>query len=367
MDFLESLANPVSTKESNGDEGVEKGEKVTTTPLVQFLKDKKANKTKDAAATKAAKHSRQDSSIKSSKSKESSSTEDVKKSAKDIKKDKLIDKAAREAVKVLNREANKVAAAPISDQPKRAQPRERGSIAAAARILQRDLGLSPGNAHRKAKVDAEKAADSQTAGPSKAVPPRGRRAETDKAKDTPASATSGPIMLLKKPVEVVSAPAPAPTPTLPTAPASKPTPVARKLPVTVPSTGATKAFVKHANPSQGVTETLLKESMESFGAVSHVEIDKRKGFAYVDFVEPEGLVRAMAANPTKIAQGTVQVLERKDARPVRDPPTGPARGMFSRGGRGGGRSQRGGRGRGVDGSSNAPASAPTGPAAVSAK
>src|SRR5690554_1102150 len=38
MDFLESLANPTSTKEDDN-EPVTKGEKVTTTPLVQYLKD----------------------------------------------------------------------------------------------------------------------------------------------------------------------------------------------------------------------------------------------------------------------------------------------------------------------------------------
>ena len=118
-----------------------------------------------------------------------------------------------------------------------------------------------------------------------------------------------------------------------------------------------------------MTEQLLKEAMEVFGAVSHVEIDKRKGFAYVDFVEPEGLVKAMAANPTKIAQGTVQVLERKDPKPAaREPPAGPARGGFQGRGRGtvGRRGGRGGAGGAASNSpvpSAAPASAPTGPAA----
>jgi len=56
----------------------------------------------------------------------------------------------------------------------------------------------------------------------------------------------------------------------------------------------------------------LKEALEAYGATSSVEIDKRKGFAYVEFVEPDGLVKAMKANPIKIANGTVQVLERKD-------------------------------------------------------
>jgi regulator of nonsense transcripts 3 len=109
--------------------------------------------------------------------------------------------------------------------------------------------------------------------------------------------------------------------------------------------------LKHANPSQGITEPLIEESLKVFGGIEKVEIDKRKGFAYVDFAEPEGLRKAMAASPIKIAQGAVQVLERKEkvARPAVNPrfngppPTGPARG--GRGGFGPGpRGGRGGRG-----------------------
>ena len=97
-----------------------------------------------------------------------------------------------------------------------------------------------------------------------------------------------------------------------------------------------------------------------FGAIEKVEIDKRKGFAYVDFVEPEGLQKAMAASPIKIAQGAVQVLERKEkvARNPRfsGPPTGPARGgpagrgSFPSRGRGRGGGARGGGGHVAAGS-----------------
>jgi regulator of nonsense transcripts 3 len=103
-----------------------------------------------------------------------------------------------------------------------------------------------------------------------------------------------------------------------------------------------------------------------FGGIEKVEIDKRKGFAYVDFAEPEGLRKAMAASPIKIAQGAVQVLERKEkvarAGPnprfnnVPPPPPGPARG-----GRGGfGPRGRGGRGGGRGGG-HVVTSAPAGP------
>lgn len=52
--------------------------------------------------------------------------------------------------------------------------------------------------------------------------------------------------------------------------------------------------------------------MQSFGTVSAVEMDRKKGFAYVDFADHEGLVKAMAASPVTVAQGSVQVLERKE-------------------------------------------------------
>ncbi|KAI3399239.1 hypothetical protein diail_7401 [Diaporthe ilicicola] len=79
-----------------------------------------------------------------------------------------------------------------------------------------------------------------------------------------------------------------------------------------PAAASTRAFLKHANPSQGVTEALLKEAMQTFGGINFVEIDRRKGFAYVDFSDHAGLVKAMASSPVSVAQATVQVLERKD-------------------------------------------------------
>lgn len=126
--------------------------------------------------------------------------------------------------------------------------------------------------------------------------------------------------------------------------------------------------MKHANPSQGITEPLIEESLKIFGAIDKVEIDKRKGFAYVDFAEHDGLRKAMAASPIKIAQGAVQVLERKEkvVRPALNPrfngppPTGPVRG--GRGGFGPGpRGGRGGRG-GARGGGHVTATPTSGPA-----
>ena len=198
MAFLEGLANPTTLKEINADVLLDgtpnKPEKVTTTPLVQYLKDKKANKSKEAAL-KAAK--KQESQL--SKNKSSSSNEEAKKKGKDVKADKLVEKAAKEAVKILNREAaSKVSpgssttvsepsgsenTAPPKLDVTKIPGRQRSAVVAAhIRMLQRDLGLSPAQAHRQVRRDTadaqkaeraaatEKAAELKEASPSVSSP-----------------------------------------------------------------------------------------------------------------------------------------------------------------------------------------------------
>ncbi|KAI5283064.1 hypothetical protein KEM54_002444 [Ascosphaera aggregata] len=80
-----------------------------------------------------------------------------------------------------------------------------------------------------------------------------------------------------------------------------------------PAQPATQAFLKHANPSQGVTEENLFSGFSVFGEVLKTEIDKKKGFAYVYFADPEGLRKAIKASPVQIAQSKVVVAERKSA------------------------------------------------------
>ena len=63
-----------------------------------------------------------------------------------------------------------------------------------------------------------------------------------------------------------------------------------------------------------MTEALLKQAMETFGTVTHIELEKRKGFAYVNFADHESLVKAVAGSPITVAQGTIQVLERKETK-----------------------------------------------------
>ncbi|KAF5657904.1 hypothetical protein FHETE_10167 [Fusarium heterosporum] len=419
MAFLEELANPAPPNQTlEGEEGDELGKaeaKVTTTPLIEYLKEKKASKTKDGASSKNSKHGQGDS--RGGKGKNSSKDDDSgKKKGRETKAEKA-EKAPRETVKILTKKAAAEQSAEVSKANAKSQTNDsssqeaapksrRAGILAAARILQRDLGLSPGSAHRKARQDAAKAdADSKPA-PEKettatsdvktsiAEPPvspikstetetpavKGRGAAASSNKQQPAnrrtrggknaekgkekekegskenkekdktregtsgqaqSAPNPPIVLLKKKgneAESNQQAKPANTTPQPAVTqggrskadnaaggskgGSNKAANAQKKSSAV-SPGATRGFVKHANPSQGVTEALLKQTLSTFGTITFVEIDKRKGFAYVDFAEHEGLVKAVTASPITVAQGTVQVLERKDKKPANAGSTAP--------------------------------------------
>lgn len=257
--------------------------------------------------------------------------------------------------------------------------RERGNASAAAKILQRDLGLgghvgarggrrgllgnvssrpTPGNASPAVKAPVIP----QT--PQPAVTTAG----TSTATSTDATdASTAPVPdAAQPPARIVPPSGPAASRASSKASAStRTTPSgtgpAFSKPAAPPST-ATQAFLKHANPSQGITEPLLDEAFAVFGIINKVEIDKKKGFAYVDFAESESLQKAIKASPIKVAQGQVVVLERKtgptlQARNVRG--TGPMIGnrgggmpVGNRGGgmpvgnRGGSMRGRGGFGRG---------------------
>jgi len=368
IDFLESLTNPITkpaTVSSEADAAGKKDDKVTVTPLIQYLRDKKANKGKEPTpAAKSSKHARQDS--KDGKIEPSPEKKILAKAGKDVtpspekkgRRESKGDRVAREAVTLLNKRAvnndqtspsnsNASSSVPpkdiVSPAPVAEKKRERGNASAAARILQRDLGLgSPGGGRRGARRETSDPLKSNTN--SSAPPPRQPAAQPAAKQERRAARslrTPGPE----------SSPAPAkvnlPPSNAPTGPARSTTPIQDSIPANPPPTGpsasrssagpstpnrtnnttlapslttprraspssaATQAFLKHANASQGVTEPLLQETFAAFGTVTKVEIDKKKGFAYVDFAEPEGLQNAMRASPVAVAQGNVVVLERK--------------------------------------------------------
>ncbi|KAF2202159.1 hypothetical protein GQ43DRAFT_369753 [Delitschia confertaspora ATCC 74209] len=430
--FLESLTNPVP-KPSLADAAVEaqKEEKVKTTPLIEAIREKKANKEKPQSKV-SPKHTRGDSKDTGGDKPEKKILSKPGKDATPVAGDKgkrmsKSEKAAKDAVKVLTKEASmsqaksSPSAAPADKVASTAAPeRKRGSTAIAKSMLQRDLGIGPAanrrrgtkrevtpaqdtvakvedNASGKQKVKEAVPAPAAPEKHNKATPPpkkessRPSRAErrafkaslADKTnnkasgEDTKPQTKPNPVLsaptILKKP-QVAPQPSaqpsnpppkgPAASRAPPTEPAavraSSATAPASKKPGPTPGNTGRQAFLKHANASQGISEPLIEEALKVYGAIEKVEIDKRKGFAYVNFAEPDGLRKAIAASPVKVAQGAVQVLERKEKmvrnRPAphqthpthpphqthAPPPTGPARGRggFSgrgRGGRGGGR------------------------------
>lgn len=326
IDFLQSLTEPITKSAANGIDGEAAQEKITTTPLVQYIKEKKANKAKDAADKKSAKAKLQDKDAKEAKP--SKTEKVVVKSATSSPEKAKVAKASQEALKAVNKSVAQIQAktqpapaksdtktaakepAPTTGTPA-ATKRERQNISAAARI-QRDLGLAP------------KAPRATRAAAAVAATPAATTKSEPKANEKPAPAEE------KKATQSASAATPAATaPTPPTGPratrnitqaanppavAAKPTPTpaTRVKPPPKPTPGAKSAFLKHANPSQGVTEELLKEVFTAtFGTLTRCEIDKKKGLGYVDFEDTEGLQKAMAASPVKVGDkgGQVIVLE----------------------------------------------------------
>jgi regulator of nonsense transcripts 3 len=424
-DFLESLTNPITKPPAAENDGPK--EKVKTTPLIEALREKKANRDKPTA--KAGRQGRGDGKedttgekkILAKPGKENNlSTGD--KTRRPSKAEKI--QATKEAIKIINKEASSSkspAAAASADKPSAspAPERKRGNVTLAKSMLQRDLGVGPAPNRRRgtkrevgaaasdagaqakdSKSSEDKAKETPVAqptapsasdkNPSAAKKERPTRAErrafkanqNDKPNDKATTSDVKPQTPLKTPApQILKKPQSAQAPAAPKGPAASraptepaaarnspalvqpqvaqaktetvPTPPAKPTPRAAsanpgPAPTSKQAFLKHANPSQGITEPLIEEAMKLFGGIDRVEIDKRKGFAYVDFAEPEGLQKAMAASPIKIGQGAVQVLERKDRgiKPPRftGPPTGPARGGAPRGNFGprGGRGGRGG-------------------------
>ena len=392
IDFLQELTNPVVRPVPL--DTAEKGNGTTNgvTPLVQYLRDKKANKAKETAPTKGAKQARQDTKDakgkaveKGAKTKESKETPtpEQKKTPAAIK----VEKAARDAVKVLSKQAaavQKAAQNAVPTQPAKAQPapsetsqpptapaeRKRGKVGAEAKnLLQRDLGLvGVGGRRRRGEaagapnasgnpptaVAANKPVQSSPASQAATSTTNNKpvSTNTNKAATTaPAAAPTGPATTQVPTGPAASRAQPKPQPQANGAKNNHAGPNAAKEPVpttpaaAIPATPSTQAFLKHANPSQGVTEPLLQEAFAPFGAIQKVEIDKKKGFAYIDFAEPDGLQKAISASPVKVAQGQVVVLERKDGKAAQARPRG-GRGPAGRG--------RGGRGGGTIGRSDKP-------------
>lgn len=340
IDFLQSLTEPITKPSINGTEPNDaKGEKVSTTPLVQYIKEKKANKAKEASQAKAAK-ARENKESKASKP-ETKSTIVIKgKNAPAAEKDRVA-KTTQDTVKVVNKSAATTQGAkqtapkvetkqevkekqpPAPPPPTPKKERERGNASAAARMLQRDLGLLPkeSKAQRAAKLAASstpaEAPSSTKATPAVSKPETNKKEkerEKEKEKEKAKTKAKDDLPLTPTTSNPPTGPRASRTPSAASTTAkSAAGPSQRNAKTPQPSAGAKSAFLKHANPSQGITEESLQTVFKQFGTITRCEIDKKKGLGYVDFTEPDGLKNAMQASPVKVGNGQVMVLENKNA------------------------------------------------------
>jgi regulator of nonsense transcripts 3 len=403
--FLESLTNPIQKPAVDLEASLHKDElKVTTTPLIEHLREKKAAK-EAKPSSKSAKEARELGKNKRKGKDVSLSTSSPEKSKKSAK----ADRAARQAVKVLTRQASAVSNASSSSQTQASEKststtpsaspahserrRERSGPFNIAAKIQRDLGLGPASPRRgpKSKASTSETPANGTTGSSAAkdgspsenrssttTPPggsrrthRGSRSHKEPTgnnhKEVDQQTAKKPIqpIILKKPVTSTTTTSKAPT--ISTTASSKnvstPTGPSSSSSTATSSTSTPKfrAFLKHANASQGITEPLLHTALSTFGSVRAVEIDKRKGIAHADFADASGLAAATKAGRVEVANGAVQILPFRERGP--GAPREGGGGTGSRGasgssaasgrtgmGRGGGKAPRG---QGRAGSSNA--------------
>lgn len=334
IDFLQSLTEPI-TKASANEDANAKQEKVTITPLIQYIKEKKANKAKEkeAAATKASKKGQDGKDAKNAAPAKTEQTTVVKKATPTDAEKARVAKATQQAVDSIKRSVaeikgqgtptkqeqqstSKASATPTQPTPKR--ERQRGDASAAARIIGRDLGLVPreGRPPRTPKSVATPANSTDTTPTAPAgvrsppPPPVAPPSVSPQPQASPAQPPTGPRNLRN------ATPQPSPLRPSPIPQSTKPA-----KPPPQPSAGAKSAFLKHANPSQGVTEELLRSTFAIYGTLTRCEIDKKKGLGYIDFTENEGLRKAMAASPIKVGNGNVVVLENRS--PYKKAPQAP--------------------------------------------
>lgn len=390
--FLESETQPVTKPTSLDSASAEKPakEKVTTTPLIEALREKKASKAK-AAAAKSAKRNEEIKEDKTA-SKGTPAKGAKANTAEGTTKGSKADQAAKDVVKVANKQAVKATAASVAPaaepsttnaSPATARKRERVTPNAIKSMLQRDLGLTStprrgakqsGTTESTSSAIAPGLAPTETASAREGKSPKASRAaplankengqtpQHDSAKTT---ATPPTPNVLKK-AQTAAAPPKAPkgkanatatgqTNSNTTQASTNPSAAVPKVkPPPQPSPGATKAYLKHANASQGITEPLIQAALATFGEVVSVEIDKRKGTALAEFKHHDSLKAAMAKRSVSVGQGAVEILE------FREKPA-------PQNARGGGAAGRGGsmRGRGRGGRGGSPAASSVGAAAAS--
>lgn len=366
IQFLESLTNPISKPVPESTDA--KVERPKVTPLIQHLRDKKAAKEaareskEKASPAKGGKHARRLSKNGTPEPPAAATGAAPKNQPAVVALDKKgirpgkaerVSKPPKAGKKEAANPAHEVNSSPLAatrKQPQSPQPaqvipnRGRGDVptanSAAARMIQRDLGIRGGRNSIRGRGGRQAMMNGQASA---------TNGNAVAGSQLPAAVTSPAAPASHSPInpELTTNDNSAQPPSLPAAPTSaignKEPPTGPKVmnksgPGIIPSTrpskpmpvinsNSTTAFLKHANPSQGITEPLLEEAFTPFGTIKKVEIDKRKGFAYIYFAENSSLQKAIQASPVKVATGNVQVLEfRERYGPTNAAPVGVGRG-----------------------------------------
>lgn len=353
MKFLEEQTMP-TPKPPAIDPSPEKAEtlEIKSTPLIDDLREKKANKAK--AATAKAEKKKEDDEKKGAGHKKNTSRDTVQQEK--VTQQVKVEQAAKEAAKVLNKQAASKATAqhapasgknglpaksrkaappprqqnatvsqpaemkaPPSPVPNRGPPaqRPRGNAEGIKKMLQKDLGIRPKPAITSSQSTTMKSSANAPQQESKPA-----RTSSAAGSSNPTTTQSGM------------------QPSKPSSKSHKNQPKASLSPVPSspqPTVGVnastTKAYLKHANPSQGMTEMLIHAALAAYGPVVNVTIDPRKGTAIAVFKDLEGLTKAMEAKRVPVAGGMVEVHQFRETRGGGGVPRG---GGGKRGGRGSG-------------------------------
>lgn len=316
MAFLEAETQPIPKASAIDSASAEKKEeeaggktKVKSTPLIEDLRERKANKAK-AAASKAEKADR--------KGKGDSKAEESTPAASGGKKgDKgKVEQAAKEVAKA----ANKQAAGK--------QGQNNSAANANANATSQKAAQTPAKGRRgAAQQNAKATAAAAQAQPQQQTTPAAPAAQRGPAQRQRGNNAEGIKKMLQKDLGIKpkAAAADSPAQTTGTAAAAR-TPANNQQTPNQPkqtskqqqqqqqasNSGPPKAYLKHANPSQGMTEILIQQALAQFGEMNNVTIDPRKGTAIAVFKTQEGLKKAVQAKKVPVAKGAVEVIEFKD-------------------------------------------------------
>lgn len=357
--FLERETQPITKPAALDSASLEKdGEKkeVKTTPLIEDLREKKANKAKTAQAKAEKAEKEKKSQTVKAPSKEAPTVE--KDSSKVTAQQQKVEQAAKDAAKALNKQA-------VTKQQQQTQAQaQQGKMTVSAKPKRPPASPKPQTTAPAATPSATPASTTPSPASQRVPPSQRQRGNTDGIKKMlqkdlgikPKSSPTAPLSTTPASTSTPTSPA---TTSISTDPKPPSTPAASRSSPVPPTSELKalpiKAYLKHANPSQGMTEILIQQALSSYGEVTNVTIDPRKGTAIAVFKQNEGLTSALEAKRVPVANGAVEVLEFRD----RLPSGAASRGGF-RGGRGG---RGGGRGGAQAGDTSTPAAVTPAPAA----